>query len=520
MQRLRDDSGVALVTALFSTIVMLALGLALLSIVDTQTSESASERTRDRGFNLSESVLNSQAFVLGRNWPDAGPAGNPACSRGGGLRRHGRHDRADRGGRCLRRRERRPTAQRFPLARRRGSDPTSTPATPTARTANATWQVNVCDDVDPDGAGPTEGVTTWDRPRCCRSRTGTPTTNNRVWVRAQSTVGTKTRVLVGLVQVKNVGCGEPEVRARRRQHQQRSRTGAAAITDRAVEERLVDWLLNPGSPPVGADPAYPAPASGVTGVRCGLLENVTQVKTCITGAIGALSAVPLVNTLSEQDKIEQYPYSPSTTPDTIGQLRTQSKCAPGVYMATAPGRAGRGGSGLRHSGATANAVVFIEKVGTGDQYCVIDVSNTERQVQGTRHRQRPRHHPRQGVDHDYNSAAETEPVHRRHLRAQPADGRPDVGSPLKPLIRVDGGARVRGAVHADGKNATIALVAPDFNTAALVSGLLCPGALCALAPTLNGLLGTLGVSGTVNALINGTCLVTLPLLGCTVSCSG
>ena len=87
-------------------------------------------------------------------------------------------------------------------------------------------------------------------------------------------------------------------------------------------------------------------------------------------------------------------------------------------------------------------------------------------------------------------------------------------------MRVDQGARVQGAVHADGKNATVALVAPDFSTTALVSAVLCPGALCALAPTLNGLLGTLGVSGTVNALINGTCLVSLPLLGCTVSLPG
>jgi hypothetical protein len=44
--------------------------------------------------------------------------------------------------------------------------------------------------------------------------------------------------------------------------------------------------------------------------------------------------------------------------------------------------------------------------------------------------------------------------------------------------------------------------------------------LCALAPTLNGLFGVLGVTGTVNALINGTCLVSLPILGCTVALPG
>ncbi len=75
-----DETGSVLVTALLVAMVMLGLGLALLSIVDTQASESGTERSRDRAFNLSESVLTSQAFVLGRNWPGTVPAGNPACS--------------------------------------------------------------------------------------------------------------------------------------------------------------------------------------------------------------------------------------------------------------------------------------------------------------------------------------------------------------------------------------------------------------------------------------------------------
>ena len=125
MQRLRDDSGVALVTALFSTIVMLALGLALLSIVDTQTSESASERTRDRGFNLSESVLNSQAFVLGRNWPDAVPAGNPACSAAAaGFADTVGTTGLTAAGVRLRRRERRPDGDSGVPAQRDDADPT------------------------------------------------------------------------------------------------------------------------------------------------------------------------------------------------------------------------------------------------------------------------------------------------------------------------------------------------------------------------------------------------------------
>ena len=50
--------------------------------------------------------------------------------------------------------------------------------------------------------------------------------------------------------------------------------------------------------------------------------------------------------------------------------------------------------------------------------------------------------------------------------------------------------------------------------------MLCDNAVtCSLAPTLIGLVGTLGLSGTVDALINGRCLVSL--LGvCTVYLPG
>ena len=186
MQRLRDDSGVALVTALFSTIVMLALGLALLSIVDTQTSESASERTRDRGFNLSESVLNSQAFVLGRNWPDAVPGRQPGMlGRGIRLRRHARHDRAHRSGCLSATANAQPTAAAgSPLAATTRIRPNLNASYTDGAYANATWQVNVCDDVDPDGAGPTGRHHLGPLHAALQGRTGTPTEQPRLGPRA------------------------------------------------------------------------------------------------------------------------------------------------------------------------------------------------------------------------------------------------------------------------------------------------------------------------------------------------
>ncbi len=69
-----------MISALLVMLVMLPLGLALLSIVDTQAKDSGRERTRDRAFNLADSALTSAAFNLGRfAWPTSG-ATSPSCS--------------------------------------------------------------------------------------------------------------------------------------------------------------------------------------------------------------------------------------------------------------------------------------------------------------------------------------------------------------------------------------------------------------------------------------------------------
>ena len=70
-------------------------------------------------------------------------------------------------------------------------------------------------------------------------------------------------------------------------------------------------------------------------------------------------------------------------------------------------------------------------------------------------------------------------------------------------MRIEKGARVTGAIHADGKNAQVNVIAPDFDSVALINGLLCPGLLCALAPTVTGLLATTGLNGVLDGLING-----------------
>jgi Tfp pilus assembly protein PilX len=518
---LRDDErGIALVTALLSTVVMLALGLALLAIVDTQTSQSASERTRDRGFNLSESVLNSEAFVLGRNWAASQPAGNPACAAASA----GFADTLGSTGITAAGLVPTTTGNAQPGAAQAG---TTSAATTRLRAnldasytdsayANATWQVNICDNV--------VGKTVWNGPTLLAQPAWDANGDNKVWVRAQSTVAGKTRTLVGLVQVNTTTAVDPKYGLIAGNVSQDLGPAASTITNTQVLTNVTSGLLNTGSPTVAADAAYPSPASGVTGVRCGLLDNISQVKTCVTGAIGALSQVPLVNNLVTQGTLVQYPYVSSSSANTTGQLRTQAQSTGGVYMETAPGSstADSNTPSCGITGATSSSVVFIEKVGTGDQYCVINVGTT-----GVAYKALVIGSGRviirgNGAITTYQGTPASTPnlftgvIYALNL--QTADQ--TVSTPTRELVRIEKGARVKGAVHADGKNATIGLIAPDFDTSALVTGLLCPGALCALAPTLNGLLGTLGVSGTVNALINGTCLVSLPILGCTVSLPG
>jgi hypothetical protein len=67
MKRLRDDErGMVIVTAVMLLLIMVAIGLAVLSQVDTQTPESRKERERESSFNLAEAALSAQTFVLGR----------------------------------------------------------------------------------------------------------------------------------------------------------------------------------------------------------------------------------------------------------------------------------------------------------------------------------------------------------------------------------------------------------------------------------------------------------------------
>jgi hypothetical protein len=78
----RGERGSAIVVALFVMLVFMGLTFATLQLVDTQQGESRRERERESSFSLAEGVLNSQIYLLSRQWPgNSSLAYTQACTK-------------------------------------------------------------------------------------------------------------------------------------------------------------------------------------------------------------------------------------------------------------------------------------------------------------------------------------------------------------------------------------------------------------------------------------------------------
>jgi hypothetical protein len=78
--RISDESGVALVVAIFISILLLALGLALLAFTDRQTRLTGDERVRESALNLAEGAMNAQANLLTSAWPETADKAFVPCT--------------------------------------------------------------------------------------------------------------------------------------------------------------------------------------------------------------------------------------------------------------------------------------------------------------------------------------------------------------------------------------------------------------------------------------------------------
>ncbi|HKP90280.1 MAG TPA: hypothetical protein VJT75_09925 [Thermoleophilaceae bacterium] len=78
--RLQTERGSALVIAVMTTVLMLALGLAAYGYVDSESRQSSLERKRESGFNQADGLIAAQTYVLSRAWPAATSSAYPTCA--------------------------------------------------------------------------------------------------------------------------------------------------------------------------------------------------------------------------------------------------------------------------------------------------------------------------------------------------------------------------------------------------------------------------------------------------------
>jgi Tfp pilus assembly protein PilX len=82
LMRLRDESGSAMAAAIMILAIITLLGMVILQTVDVQTHQTGRERAGEMAFNFAESALNAEASLLEQNWPSASTAAYPVCTQG------------------------------------------------------------------------------------------------------------------------------------------------------------------------------------------------------------------------------------------------------------------------------------------------------------------------------------------------------------------------------------------------------------------------------------------------------
>jgi hypothetical protein len=172
VNNLGREDGWVVVTAVIVIALMMGIGLATYSTVDTQQAQSRVERERDSSFNLSESALYAEAFILGHDWPTSANPYLADCTQ----------TTTSRG--C-------PT----PTDLREAVDSSALPDL----TSGAEWTIKVRDNGSPSTGNDYDPTTTELEPRYDRNGDG------KLWVRADAVVRGHSRSIVGLMEREKLG---------------------------------------------------------------------------------------------------------------------------------------------------------------------------------------------------------------------------------------------------------------------------------------------------------------------------
>lgn len=177
--RLAQQEGVALVTAVIVMMLMMSVGLATYSTVDTQSQQSQKERSQESAFNLTEGALQQQGYVLGANWPSQASQAYPTCSFPGT-----------------------PTAGQCPQPNNLANASGTGSFTQADYKAGVSWETQVRD--NPNGGTFYDStVTEASNPRWDANG------DRQLWIRATSTVRGRKRTLVALLRRERLNEGFP-----------------------------------------------------------------------------------------------------------------------------------------------------------------------------------------------------------------------------------------------------------------------------------------------------------------------
>lgn len=430
-RRLQDEQGIALVTTIVLTAVMLVLGAAILGLVITQTGETKVERSGESAFNLAEATLNADAFLLGRSWPQTPVAGT--CK-----------------------------------ANEITGDLTA-PATTTLLkdqvqsilqqtydgSSNATsskWWVTACAD---------GGRDSWDASLLNGLSYDTaPTTAGprRMWVRAEAEINGHNRAVVGLVQAAHQPVFPSNLAVVTGKIGTDLGTSLNSITNGTLLNSIKSLLIQ-------NDPMI----VGNVGLRCSLLDGGTPPLTgCITGVLKATSMTSLGPLLSANN-YAHFSSDSTISSEQVALLRQQAK-ATGTYLANTSSAVGGVADGASCLPAgSAGKIVFIEQVGDGTGSCIINASGGASAAAvivgsgGVRVTSTPT------AGGTYTGVIYA--LHRKTLAGNAAD------------VRIENGAHVVGGVFVDdnadlpaaSQRGSVQVIPPPLNMATLINSL----AVCA-----------------------------------------
>jgi hypothetical protein len=304
--------------------ITLALGLAMLSVVDTQAQQSGRQRVAESTFNLAEGAANAATAVLADGWPARTTATCATPMAQGGLDAP--------------------------------ADPVTVPERIRAILASsyadgdygdgASWELHLCD----DGLS---GVhqTTWSEDALTQpawDQNG----DGQMWIRAQATVRGRRQAMARLVQV---GTASPLPTGYAAIAGQLSFTGDLSVT---LNSLLTGNLLGPFVDLLVSNDKLIK--GGKLGIRCGLLPSL-----CTASASAAVHTIPLLQSTLLGTSVEQYGAPYALRSDDVDDLVRQA-----TTTSTSVAQVAAGASCIP-SGADTTDVVYIEKVGDGTGQCTV-----------------------------------------------------------------------------------------------------------------------------------------------------